>query len=94
MSSRFPQEALLSAHAHCAIHRAEVEASQSCGCFYCCEVYPPAEISEWIEDAFRDGRRGETALCPRCGIDSVLGDKSGLPITDADFLKAMNRYFF
>jgi len=34
-----------------------------------------------------------TALCPRCGIDSVIGSASGYPIT-ADFLLMMRKYYF
>ena len=36
---------------------------------------------------------GTTAICPRCGIDSVLGDRSGFPIS-AEFLSEMQRYWF
>jgi hypothetical protein len=32
-------------------------------------------------------------MCPRCGIDSVLGDRSGFPIS-AEFLGEMHRYWF
>jgi len=53
------------------------------------ETYPPSAVIEWIEDS--DGR---TAICPRCGIDSVLGDASGFPVTDAAFLSAMNERWF
>jgi hypothetical protein len=31
---------------------------------------------------------GQTALCPRCGIDAVIGSASGYPITQ-DFLQRM-----
>ncbi len=38
----------------------------------------PREIAEWIdEDAEGVGHR---ALCPDCGIDSVIGSLSGFPI--------------
>jgi acetone carboxylase gamma subunit len=36
---------------------------------------------------------GMCALCPRCEIDSVLGDASGYPITH-DFLSKMRHYWF
>ncbi len=75
------------AHAHSARHRAEIEASDRCGCFCCGAVFPASEILDWV-----DG--GQTALCPRCGIDSVLGDASGLWVTDPAFLTAMNRHWF
>jgi hypothetical protein len=50
-------------------------------------MFPPTEIKEWCDD-------GNTAICPRCGIDSVIGDASGFPITSPDFLARMNHYWF
>ena len=66
-------------------------ASEVCGCFYCLEIYDPAGIVDWVdEDAEGIGR---TALCAKCGIDSVIGSASGYPIT-RDFLKQMHDYWF
>ena len=89
---------IASAHAHCYRHRAEVEASASCGCFYCLAVFPPSRISEWVDwpegtPADLELSLGTTALCPECGIDSVIGSASGLPI-DAKFLSAMQAHWF
>ncbi len=79
------------AHKHSADHRAEITASARCGCFYCGQTFPPAAIAEWIDES-EDGP-GQTALCPRCGIDSVIGDRAGFPIS-RDFLTKMKRYWF
>ena len=79
--------AILDAHCHCANHRDEVQRSNVAGCFYCCETFAPTEIDEWIDD-------GQCARCPRCGIDSVIGDASGFPIADKQFLKEMNGFWF
>ena len=84
---------LESAHSHCAIHEQEVRASAICGCFYCLAMFPPGDIDTWINDRFVDGRTGKTALCPKCGIDSVIGNCSGFPITE-DFLKRMYMRWF
>jgi hypothetical protein len=40
------------------------------------------------------GQLGSNAICPHCSIDAVIGSKSGLPINDPEFLKAMNEYWF
>ena len=85
----FPEDIRV-AHGHSNNHRAEVEASQLCGCFYCCAIYPPAEIMDWIDEP---DEQGQTALCARCGIDSVIGDRAGVPIT-SEFLGQMNQYWF
>lgn len=79
-------EALDDAHRHSSQHRAEVLASETCGCFFCIRRFPPGEITEWVDD-------GETALCPHCGIDAVLGSASGHPLTP-ELLRAMNGAWF
>lgn len=76
------------AHKHSTNHRAEIEASKICGCFYCLQTFAPSQIKEWIKNDAE-----EFAMCPSCGIDSVIGDASGIAITD-DFLKEMNKYWF
>jgi len=80
-----------SAHGHSSRHRDEILASENCGCFYCEKIFPPFAIEEWIDDDHQGV--GQTALCPGCGVDAVLGDKSGFPIT-GKFLRAMNRVWF
>ena len=77
------------AHGHSSRHRPAIEASSRCGCFYCRAVFAPAEVAEWIDEP----GGGQTALCPRCGIDSVVGSASGVPITAA-FLRAMHARWF
>ena len=34
-----------------------------------------------------------TAVCPYCGVDSVIGENSGFPITE-QFLKEMHEAWF
>jgi uncharacterized protein (DUF2235 family) len=78
---------IVDAHVHAAGHRAELEASSKAGCFYCCEDFTPAAIKDWVDN-------DDCALCPCCGIDSVIGDASGLPVADKKFLKEMNEFWF
>lgn len=70
-------------------HREEIEKSPSCGCFFCGAIYPPGDITEWI-----DRRKGidNTALCPKCGVDSVL-PCSKVKITH-DLLGEMSDFWF
>jgi hypothetical protein len=84
------QTQIITAHRHSIRHRDEVLASEACGSFYCLAVFPPSEISEWVDDV--DGI-GQTALCPKCGIDSVIGEKSGYAI-EPGFLKRMQKHWF
>jgi hypothetical protein len=48
-------------------NRLGIEESEVCGCYYCRSVFNLIDtpIKEWID-------RGSTALCPLCGVDSVL----------------------
>ena len=80
-------ETIIKAHKFSMDHRPELEKDSVCGCFCCMEIFSPTEIEEWIEDT-----RG-SALCPYCGIDSVIGESSGFPIT-VEFLQQMNDYWF
>lgn len=63
-------------------HRTKVEASTQCGCFYCKALFSPDQIEEWTD-------KGQTAMCPECGIDSVLPDQPPMAV-----LEAMRQYWF
>jgi hypothetical protein len=77
----------VTAHKHSIRHRPEIERSELCGCFYCVHTFPPSAILDWVDED------DVTALCPHCGIDSVIGSASGFPITK-EFLTRMNEYWF
>ncbi len=81
------------AHKHSSRHRTEILASAWCGCFSCISIFPPHQIDNWTDNAHGEKESLWTALCPRCGMDTVIGDNSGLPITKA-FLTEMRRYWF
>ena len=51
---------------------ARVAPGSECGCFYCGSTFSAGEVDDWSVNL--DG--GFTALCPCCGIDSVLVAKS------------------
>ena len=85
---RMPQE-YHEAHEACFKNWRLLKKSKMCGCFYCLETYPASEVVDWCDE--KDRRR--TALCPYCGIDSVIPDASGWPL-DADFLKEMKYWWF
>lgn len=81
---------LEAAHRRSIFHRAEILASGRCGCFDCLAIFAPAEITDWTDTGKLEAEW--TALCPRCGMDTVLGDGSGHPITE-DFLSRMHAYW-
>lgn len=61
---------------------------QKCGCFCCLKIFDSVEADFWGE---KDGK--ETPACPYCGIDSVLCEDNGYPITP-EFLKIMQERYF
>ena len=82
----------IKAHEYSCNHMMALKKDKICGCFYCLKIFDQSEITEWLifdNDADRYG----TAKCPYCGIDSVIGESSGYPITK-EFLKKMNKYWF
>ena len=81
-------------HDACGWHEDAILKSNNCGCFYCLSIFPPNAIEEWIQEQ-EDCPRGpgKTAVCPNCGIDSVLPDNIGIAITK-EFLTEMQKKFF
>ena len=78
---------LIRAHGFSACQRAALERDTKCGCFYCGTVFSPQEITQWLGDP------PETAVCPYCGVDAVIGAYTGYPIT-TEFLEQMHQYWF
>lgn len=66
----------IAAHRHSINNRLEVMRSALCACFDCLATFPSSTITGWTDD-------GDTALCPRCGNDTVIGDAAGHPLTPA-----------
>lgn len=73
-----------SAHKECSWHREKLLAGRRAGCFYCLSIFDPEMIMEWTDDE-------QTAMCPICGIDSVLPDSADLT---KEFLKRMHEEWF
>lgn len=48
------------------MHRESLLASEFGACYDCLYEFKPSEIRAWCDD-------GNTALCPRCGLDFVIG---------------------
>jgi hypothetical protein len=61
----------------------EVKASDQAGCFHCLEVFDVSEIEDWTET-----ESGESAVCPHCDVEAVIGDGAGFPLTE-EFLTVL-----
>jgi hypothetical protein len=78
------EQPAIRAHEHAKRNRKEIRASGVCGCFHCISMFPPSHVKRWLQ---------QTAFCPHCNVDAVIGGASGFPIT-ADFLTEMQRVWF
>lgn len=78
-------------------NRERLERSERAGCFYCVAIFSPTEIRDWIPERATDGSddldEGVTALCPHCGIDSVLPSNAPIEIS-APVLTQMRHHWF
>ena len=92
---------LQEAHDKSTMNRHAIEASNQVGCFGCERIWDPLQfpIKEWIDEypTSRQPRAGmhgnATALCPFCGIDSVIAKLSVGKITHY-MLDKMEEYWF
>jgi hypothetical protein len=72
-------------------YQKEILSGKTAGCFYCCKVFSPDEINDWHGEDCNEYE--PLALCPYCGIDSVIGSASGYPI-EHSFLMKMREFWF
>lgn len=78
------------ARGHSCRNRAEIGGSALCGCVRCGRMFLPETIRDWAEPG---DATGVTALCPFCGIDSVLGAASGIAM-NPETLKVLHDHWF
>jgi hypothetical protein len=67
-----------------------IRKSNLCGCFHCISILAATDVKSSAMVVEKDGFR--TAICPICGIDSVLGDAS--VEVSAELLESMNSHYF
>ena len=75
----------ITAHEYSMFNRRLLEHDKRCGCFHCLKVFDTKELV-WVDFDL-------TALCPYCGIDAVIGESAGYPLTE-EFLEKMRDYWF
>ena len=86
----FDDSYLEAAHEHCFANETEVRASEVACCIACARSFPANLVTEATGQA---GDSDRTVYCPVCTFDTVIGDRSGLPVTDPAFIAAMNRRY-
>ena len=73
-------------HQYCTKNKNALIANDKCGCLFCCDIFASTEIIEWID-------KGKTALCPHCGIDSVIPESNQYEL-NKELLEEMNKHWF
>jgi rRNA maturation protein Nop10 len=63
-------------------NRTLVEKAPYCGCYFCRSQFSSIEIREYCDSS-------STALCPKCGVDSVVPQPENL--TSGDFAEELYR---
>lgn len=92
MKRTYPPEFINEAHEVTIFHEKDILASSICTCFYCGYQFDPhkeKDLEWWDETSPR-----QTLVCPKCGIDCIVGDASGFPVTDTDFIMACTEEWF
>lgn len=67
-------------------NRDELLQSPICGCYQCINFFMVLKITKWVDD-------GQTALCPHCGIDSVVATCISGEVGE-EMLKDIRKYAF
>ena len=74
---------------HCANNEIEIIRSKRCGCYFCKKSYSARKVKDWEQG--ENGRA--SAICPECGMCTVIGDASGVPLSK-ELLEEMNKAFY
>lgn len=83
-------------HSHSFRNEAELKKSHKAGCFYCVTTFTPSDIVDWLDetDVIKNTSAGKrTALCPFCGIDSVLGNAADYEVTKTLLVNLKEEFF-
>lgn len=74
----FEDAYLKQVHEHSFKNKEEILRSCKCLCFHCFRTYNSNDVEMFIPE--NDGN--ETALCPLCITDTLIGDASGFELSD------------
>lgn len=68
-------------------NKEEILDSKQCGCYHCLAKFGWKEIKDWLD-------YGETAVCPKCGVDSVISLDDVESGNTTQTLQEMNQQYF
>lgn len=93
MESKYSTESIKKAYSFTFCNEESILGSKVCTCFYCGHQFDPSkeEDLDWIEEP---NGKDRTLMCPACLCDCIVGDASGFPVTDHDFIQACTEEWF
>lgn len=63
-----------------------IDLSNKIGCFHCLKMVDKDQIKDFTDN-------GQTAICPLCSVDSLVGDACGVAINNETLLQANNFWY-
>ncbi len=66
----------------------EILQSHKCSCLFCRHTIDAREVQDWVND-----EQGVSAICPECGMDTLIGDASGYSFTKEELREINTTYF-
>jgi hypothetical protein len=57
-------------------HRHRLLGSRVAVCYYCFSEFSPSAVVDWCDQD--ENGVGQTALCPHCSVDAVVGFEGGV----------------
>lgn len=84
------EELLKKLHKYCRFNRDLIEKSNKCYCFYCKSTLDAKDL---LKPTVQYINGGKSAICPKCGIDSILPDAIDEKITKEIIDDMYERFF-
>ncbi len=93
VSEKYSPDYVELAHKATFANESQILESDSCTCFYCGHTFNPKDEESlyWITES---AGREKTLQCPMCGIDCLIGNASGFPIHDPEFITIFTESWF
>lgn len=85
---KFEQKTIDDILAHTKGNESDILHSNRCACLFCRQRYDARKVSDWSNEGNKI-----SAVCPECGMPTVVGDASGYTF-DHDELKELNERLF
>ncbi len=80
------EEKLKKLHTYSSNNKLLIDKANKCYCFYCKEIFDARDVNYYLENE-------NTALCPKCMVDSVLPDNIDEALNE-EIIEEMNKYWF